>query len=130
MVTCKCERSETSQRVLPPLTSHDKCVEILVQFRLGNSATQRFETLQKALVDQAPSQSTVYEWFTRFRSGSFSLDDDPHEGGPNFAVTPENIASMKRHLDEDRQITTRELEKLVGMSHGRVIKRSCMNTLG
>jgi histone-lysine N-methyltransferase SETMAR len=122
METRKRARSEKSQRVLLPLTSRDKRGAILVQFRLGNSAAQCFETLQKALADQAPSKSTVYEWFASFRSGSFSLDDDPREGGPNFIVTPENIASMKRHLDEDRRITTRELEKLVGVSHGSVIK--------
>ncbi|CAG0882073.1 unnamed protein product [Darwinula stevensoni] len=39
-----------------------------------------------------------------------------------ISVTPENIASMKRLIDKDRWITTRELEKLVGMSHGSVIK--------
>ncbi len=81
------EKSKPNHDELPHLTDRDKRVAVLVQFRLGNSASKCCEILQQALGAQAPSLTTVYEWFARFRCGTLSLDDDSREGRPKSAIT-------------------------------------------
>ena len=107
---------------LPQLTDRDRRVAILVQFRLGSTASACHLTLTAALGDQAPSLSMVYHWFARFRCGSASLDDESREGRPNSAVTDTVIAAVRRHVDEDRRVTIRWLEQLVGVSLSSIVK--------
>ena len=105
MLTRNRKEGAGSQDVLPPLSRRDKRAMMLLLFRLGHSASECREMLQVALGDEAPSQSVVYEWFTRFRSGALSLDDNDREGRPNSANAPTAVAATRRCLDEDRRIT-------------------------
>ena len=109
-------RSEDTPQAALRLTDRDRRVAILVQFRLGQSASECLQTLQKALGDEAPSQTMIHKWFARFRCGSVSLDDDDREGRPNSAITDTTVAAVRRLLDEDRRVTIREIEKYVGIS--------------
>lgn len=106
---------ETSHAALC-LTDRDRRVAILVQFRLAQSPSECLQTLQKALGDEAPSQTMVYKWFARFRCGCVSLDDDERDGHPNSAITDTTVITVRRLLDEDRRVTVRELQKHVGIS--------------
>lgn len=93
---------------------------ILVQFRLGVSAKECFETLSQALLDQAPSKATTYEWYARFRSGHLDLEDSPREGRPKSAVVDINVDRVLKLVNEDRRMTMREIEKALDLSHGTV----------
>jgi transposase len=41
--------------------------------------------------DSFPSFSTIKKWAAEFKRGRTSLEDDPHEGRPKSATTPEII---------------------------------------
>jgi len=114
-------RSNETPQVSLSLTDRDRRVAILVQFRLGQSASECLQTLQVALGEEAPSLTMVHKWFARFRCGSVSLDDEDREGRPNMAITDTTVATVRRLLDEDRRVTVRELEKSVGISDSSIV---------
>ena len=64
----------------------------------------------------------VYDWFSRFRCGSATLDDEPREGRPSSAVTEGVVAALQRHVNEDQRVTIRWLENLVGVSDSTIVK--------
>jgi histone-lysine N-methyltransferase SETMAR len=45
----------------------------------------------KVCGDSSPSFSTIKKWAAEFKRGCTSLDDDPREGRPKSATTPEII---------------------------------------
>jgi hypothetical protein len=50
--------------------------------KLGKTATETYEMLQQAFGETALSQSKTSEWYSRFKNGRTSIDDDPHTGRP------------------------------------------------
>jgi hypothetical protein len=49
--------------------------------KLGKTATEMYEMLQQAFGETASSWSKIFEWYSRFKNGRTSIDDDPHTGG-------------------------------------------------
>jgi transposase len=45
----------------------------------------------KVYGDSSPSFSIIKKWAAEFKRGRTSLEDDPHEGRPKNATTPEII---------------------------------------
>lgn len=120
METRKRQRETDSPDVIPEFTRRDKRVAIFVQFRLGDSTQECSEKLQRALGEQAPSLTTIREWYVRFQTGHTSFEDDPREGRPHSSNIQKNVDLVKHHLGEDRRVTVRELVRLTGISHGTV----------
>jgi transposase len=56
-------------------------------FLLGKTVTM----LREAFKEEALSQARVYEWFSRFKRGDMSLEDQPRSGRPLTSRTEENI---------------------------------------
>jgi hypothetical protein len=48
--------------------------------KLGKFATKTPEMLCEAFVEHPLSQTTVFEWHSRFKSGRVSVEDDEHSG--------------------------------------------------
>ena len=48
----------------------------------------------KVYGDSSPSFSTIKKWAAEFKRGRTSLEDDPREGRPKSATTPEIIEQM------------------------------------
>jgi hypothetical protein len=44
--------------------------------KLGKKATEMYEMLQQAFGEIALSQSKTFEWYSRFKNGRISIDDD------------------------------------------------------
>lgn len=59
---------------------------IYYDFKSGLNYHQCIERLTNAFGEQAPSKTTVYNWFQEFRRGRSSLQDEPREGRPRTAV--------------------------------------------
>ncbi|XP_023223652.1 uncharacterized protein LOC111624899 [Centruroides sculpturatus] len=55
-----------------------------------------------------------------FFRGRTSLEDDPREGRPKSASTPEIVAKIQHMVLEDRQLTKRDLVEALGISLGSV----------
>ncbi|PNF14435.1 hypothetical protein B7P43_G01681 [Cryptotermes secundus] len=76
--------------------------------------------LRQAFNDDALGKSQVYEWFSRFKSGSMSTEDMPRPGRPSTGRNDENIAKIKRAIDEDRRKTIDQLSEETNISWSMV----------
>lgn len=63
------------------------------------------------LGDEAPSPTSVYKWFGRFRSGHFDLNDEEREGRPRRSTDQQCVAAVQAALVEDPRLTIERLEE-------------------
>ena len=50
-------------------------------FRLGKTGAETYEMLQAAFGELCLSRSKTFEWYSRFKSGRRSFEDDPAQAG-------------------------------------------------
>jgi len=63
-------------------------------FLLGKTPTESLEMLQEAFKEQALSRARVFEWFSRFKKGDLSIEDQPCSGRPSSSRNDENITKI------------------------------------
>jgi len=63
-------------------------------------------------------RSQTFQWFSRFKAGRISIDDDERSGRPVSNSTPEMIERVRHIIREDRRRTIDEVSTLVGIIHG------------
>ena len=100
------DQQSTNSYSLPELTNRDKRVAVLVQFRLGKTASQCIDDLKSVLGDQAPKKTMVYKYFQRFQTGHFYLE--------------EKVNFLREKSDKDRRISIREIQHTLGISYGTI----------
>ena len=88
---------------------------IFYDFNSGLNQQQSHSLLQVAFGNEAPSRTTVYEWFAEFRRGRRSLEDDPHSGRPAEATTGVQVAAVQRLVEEDGRVTALQIAEEVGI---------------
>lgn len=93
---------------------------ILYDFKSSLTRKQCVEKLRSAFGDEAPSKSTVYEWYAEFNRGRVTLSDEHREGRPATAVTPETIDAVREMLKRDNRTTYEEIRASLGI-HGTSI---------
>jgi hypothetical protein len=55
--------------------------------RLGKTGAETYEMLQAAFGESCLSRSKIFEWYSHFKSGRQSFEDDPHPGRPSISHT-------------------------------------------
>ena len=60
-------------------------------FKLRKTATECYEMLKTAFGEQAMGRAQTFHWFSRFKAGRTSIDDDELSGRPVSSSTPEII---------------------------------------
>jgi len=98
------------------LREHRACIKFCS--KLGKTATECYEMLKTAFGEQAMGHSQTFQWFSRFKAGRTSIDDDERSGRPVSSSTPEMIERVRQIIREDRRSTIDEVSMLVGISHG------------
>jgi len=91
-------------------------------FKLGKTATECYEMLKTDFGEQAMDRSQTFQWFSRFKAGRTSIDDDERSGQPGYSSVPEMIERVRQIIREDRRSTIDEVRMLVGISHGNCHK--------
>jgi len=86
-------------------------------FKLGKTATEYYEMLKTACGEQAMGRSQTFHWFSRFKAGITSTDDDERSGRPESSTTPEMFERVRQIIREDRRRTIDEVSMLVVISH-------------
>lgn len=76
--------------------------------------------LTKVYGDSAPSISTVKKWAAEFKRGRTSLEDDPREGRPKTATTPEIVEKIHNIVLDDRRVKVSEIALAMRISEKRV----------
>ena len=92
--------------------------------KLGKTAAECYEMLKTAFGEQAMGRSQTFQWFSRFKAGRTSIDDDERSGRTVSSSTPEMIDSARQIIREDRRPTIDEVNMLVGISHGECAKEA------
>lgn len=102
---------------------------IFYNFRRGLTRLQCYEEIKSAFHDEAPCLRTVERWFSEFQHGNAILSDKSREGRPKSAFTEDNIVAVRQLILEDRHVTYREIEALLGIS-GTTIQKILHKELG
>ena len=56
---------------------------------------------------------TVFRWVKAFKAGKFSIEDDTHPGKPKTSVTKANIAAVKIVVEQDAQLSVKDIAIVV-----------------
>jgi len=86
-------------------------------FKFGKTATECYEMLKTTFGEQSMGRSQTFQWFSRFKAGRTSIDDDERSGRPVSSSTPEMIERLRQIIREDRRRTIDKVSMLVGISH-------------
>ena len=70
--------------------------------------------------DSSPSFSTIKKWAAEFKCGRTGLKDDPRNGRPKSATTPEIIEQVHDTVLDDRRMKVLEISDTIGISKERV----------
>ena len=63
------------------------------EFRRGTNASQTDGNINEAFGDNVANEQTVRRWFERFRSGDFSLEDQPR-GWPATNIDNDDLKAV------------------------------------
>ena len=85
-------------------------------FLLGKSAAETIVMLKTAYEDAALSKTRVYEWFSRFKNGEMSIEDQPRSRRPARLRSDENVDKINALIREDRRRTIDQLCEMSGIS--------------
>ena len=75
--------------------SHEQHATVKFYFLLGKNVAETVVMMQTAYKERALSKTQVYEWFTRFKRGEMTIDDQPLSGHPSSARTENNIGKIR-----------------------------------
>ena len=95
----------------------EQCAAVKFSFLLGKSTAETIVLLNTAYGDAALiSKTRVYGWFSRFKNGEMSIEDQPRSGRPATSRSDENVDKINVLIREDRCRTTDQLCEMSGIS--------------
>ena len=100
------------------MSQFEQCAYIKLMCKLGKSASETLSALQQVYGDTALKKSAVYDWFSRFKNGQETLEDDQRSGRPSTSRTEEMIGKVRQLIRCDQRMTIAEMEQQVGTVTG------------
>jgi len=94
------------------------CVCVKFCFKLGKTSTETWEMLQQAFGDECMSRTQCFEWYSHFKTGRTSIDEDPRSGLPSTSTDDVHIDAVRHLILQNRHLTIREIAEYVGISFG------------
>ncbi|GFW45806.1 histone-lysine N-methyltransferase SETMAR [Trichonephila clavipes] len=89
---------------------------LLFSYRKGKNAVQARKKLTDVHGEGVLTVCQCQNWFAKFRSGNFDVEDAPHSGRPVEA----DKDAIKALVDTNRRITTREIGLRLNLSNSAV----------
>ena len=105
--------TQTNQKT--EIRSYIKC-----RIRLNIDSKQIFNEVCGIYGPQIISVRTVFRWVKAFEAGKFSVEDDTRPGRPKTSVTKANIAAVKIVVEQDAQLSVKDIASCTGISEGGV----------
>jgi hypothetical protein len=87
-------------------------------WKLGKTTTETYEMPQQAFGETALSRSKTSEWYSRFKNGRTSSDDDPHTGQPSTMQTKETVDRVNAIIRGNRSFMITEIADELNLSFG------------
>ena len=82
----------------------------------GLTPTEIHSKFIKLYGESFPSFSTVKKWAAEFKRGRTCLEDDPREGRPKSATTPEIMEQVHDMVLDGWRMKVREIAETIGIS--------------
>ena len=92
---------------------------MLYEYNLQKTATQATQSIQSAYGVDALQVRTCQNWFNRFTSGDFDLNDKERSGRPVEA----DDDRLEELLEEDPRKSSRDLALELSVTHATVLRR-------
>ena len=96
------------------------CSYIKCHIRLNIDSKQIFNELCGIYGPQTISMRTGFRWVKAFKAGKFSVEDDTRPRRPNTSVTKANITAVKIVVEQDAQLSVKDIASCTGISEGSV----------
>jgi len=80
--------------------------------KLGKSATETYDLLNKVYGDKCLSRTQVFEWF---KEGREEIGDDQRPGRPSTSKTGENIEIVGEIFRQNRRLSIRAVVELINI---------------
>ena len=84
----------------------------------GKLVLKRTKMWQAAFGESCLSLSKTFEWYSRFKSGRRSFEDNPRPGRPSTSHTEETVALVRGIIRADRRLTIRVVAEEVRIAFG------------
>jgi len=72
--------------------------------------------LQETFKEEALIRTQVFEWYSRFKGGEMSCEDQPRSGRPSTCRNDENLVKVRNAINADRRRTIDEVSEITGLS--------------
>ena len=89
---------------------------MLLCFNSGKNASKTHDELCSVYGENAVSLRVCYQWFSKFRSGNFSIEDAPRSGRPTVIKNDQ----VKQIVDQNPQLTTRQIADIASVSKSTI----------
>jgi len=74
----------------------EQCAAAGLCFLPGKTGTETLEMWKTAYKGDALRKTQVFEWFSRFKSGEMSIDDQARSGRLSMAQNVKNVKNVKK----------------------------------
>ena len=85
-------------------------------FLLGKSVAETVLMLQEAFKDEALSRTQVYQWYSHYKGGEMSCEDQPRSGRPSACRNDENLGKGHNAIRADHRWTINDISEITGLS--------------
>ena len=95
-------------------------VNVKFLVKLKKSATETFQLLTEAYVEDCMSRARVFQWLKRFSEGRESVKDDDRPGRPPTDVTDDNVEKARDVFRKDGMLGVRAVAEEVNLDRESV----------
>lgn len=92
---------------------------IFIEMSRGLKPAEIYKQLQQTNIN-IPSQTTIYDWYNRFKEGRHSLDDNERCGRPCSSTTDDNVLQIKTLIEENARQSVRAIADSKGINRETV----------
>jgi len=85
-------------------------------FLLGKSAAETVLMLQEAFKEEALSKTQVHEWYSHFKRGEMSCEDQPRSGRHSTCWNNENLEKVRNTINAYCHQTIDKISEITGLS--------------
>ena len=98
--------------------STEQHICIRVCFKIGKTATEKYQLLHQVYCEAAMGRTQVFDWFRRSKEGRTSVESDPRPEQPSKSRKEETIAKLRKIVSNNSRLTLGEIEDDCGISVG------------
>lgn len=109
--------------------SEEQRYNIKFCFKLGKGFTETYQMMQTVYASDCPSRTTIHRWYSMFKSGRESTEDEQRSGRPSTSTTEDNIHKVREAVRTQPKSSVRLLEQELEIPR-TIVHRILVENLG